>query len=187
MNNQSNIIIIGITGVGKTTIGKILADKLSRQFIDLDKQIEQRCGVDIPTIFAIEGEKKFREREAIELKSVLFSHSNIVLSVGGGCVIQAESRQIIINSDSYVIQLLADIATIVERVSKSPTKRPLLAKDDNIEEKIINLYNARKQFYDTIADYTINSSKLKPWQVVESITGYLGIQFPQLNNKNKFY
>lgn len=174
MNNQSNIIIVGITGVGKTTIGRILADKLGKQFIDLDKQIEQRCGVDIPTIFAIEGEKKFRERETNELKSVVTSNSNIVLSVGGGCVVQSESRQIIVNSDSYVIQLLADIATIVARVSKSPTKRPLLVKDGNIEEKIINLYNARKEFYEMISDYTINSSKLKPWQVVDHIIRHLG-------------
>ncbi len=74
----SNIIIIGITGVGKTTVGKELARCLEKEFIDLDKRIETICGVDIPTIFEIEGEAGFRERESEELKRIITFSKNCV-------------------------------------------------------------------------------------------------------------
>ena len=89
---KSNIIIIGITGVGKTTVGKNLAQTLGVDFIDLDKSIEDNCGVDISTIFDIEGEAGFRLRETRELKKVLSYSGNYVISLGGGCVIAEENR-----------------------------------------------------------------------------------------------
>ncbi len=167
-----NIIIVGITGVGKTTIGKVLSEKLDKQFIDLDKYIEVSCGVDIPTIFELEGEQGFRDRETLALKQVISQNDNYVLSLGGGCVIRSENRQIITRSNNLVLQLIADLKVIVERLVKSPNKRPLLANQD-IQQKIENLFNERKEFYDAVSDLTVNTTNLKPAQVVSKVEQYL--------------
>ncbi len=168
-----NIVIVGITGVGKTTIGKFLADSLNRKFIDLDKFIESSCGVDIPTIFELEGEKGFREREFDALNQVINNYDDYVLSLGGGCVIRAENRQVITRSNNLVIQLIADLDIIVERLSRSPNKRPLLANQD-LKKKIEELYSTRKELYEMVSDVTINTTKLKPYQVIDIVEKYLG-------------
>ena len=167
-----NIIIVGITGVGKTTIGKVLSEKLDKQFIDLDKYIEVSCGVDIPTIFELEGEQGFRDRETLALKQVISQSDNYGLSLGGGCVIRSENRQIITRSNNLVLQLIADLKVIVERLVKSPNKRPLLANQD-IQQKIENLFKERKEFYDAVSDLTVNTTNLKPAQVVSKVEQYL--------------
>ncbi len=165
---NKNLIIVGITGVGKTTIGKFLAERLNKNFIDLDKYIENSCGVDIPTIFELEGESGFRLRESEALRQVLQQQHNYVLSLGGGCVIKAENRQLITRSSNFVVQLVADIQTLVERLSRSPHKRPLFF-EQNLHQKITNLYNERQEFYAEISDLTINTTLLKPYQVSEQI------------------
>lgn len=170
--NLKNIIIIGITGVGKTTVGKFLAEKLNKQFIDLDKYIELAYGVDIPTIFELEGESGFRERESDCLRQVFEHHTNYVLSLGGGCVIKTENRQIISRSQSLVVQLIADLEILVERLAKSPNKRPLLANQD-LSLKINSLYAERREFYEIVSDLTINTTQLKPYQVIEQVEKFL--------------
>ncbi len=172
---DKNIIIIGITGVGKTTVGRILAEKLHKEFMDLDKNIESHCGVDIPTIFSIEGEVGFRDRETLELTRVIENHSNYVLSVGGGCVISAENRKIIASGNNIIVQLYANISVLVERLMKSPLKRPLF-NNVAIESKIIELVHARKDIYNDFSDIKLNTSYLKAPQVAELIIKYLSTQ-----------
>lgn len=167
-----NIIIVGITGVGKTTIGKFLSEKLNKQFVDLDKYIEVSCGVDIPTIFELEGETGFRDRETLALKQVLSQTDNFVLSLGGGCVIRAENRQLITRSNNFVLQLVADLNVIVDRLIKSPNKRPLLANQD-VYHKIKTLFDERKEFYEIVSDMTLNTTNLKPSQIVSKLARYL--------------
>lgn len=167
-----NIIIVGITGVGKTTIGKHLAEKLKKEFIDLDKFIEISCGVDIPTIFELEGEDGFRERETEALLQVIANYDNYVLSLGGGCVIRSENRQAITKVPGLVLQLTADLDVIVKRLSKSPNKRPLLANQD-LHKKINDLYQSRKELYEAVSDITINTSQLKPYQVIDLVRSQL--------------
>lgn len=172
MPMYTNIIIVGITGVGKTTIGKFLAESIGKQFIDLDKVIEFTCGVDIPTIFELEGEFGFRDRETLALNQILSSSSNYVLSLGGGCVIRPENRQQLLRSNSLIVQLVADLDVIVDRLNKSPNKRPLLA-DQNMRVKIQDLFDSRKVFYDAVSDITINTSRMKPGQVIDKISEIL--------------
>ena len=166
----SNIVIIGITGVGKTTVGKIVARQLGRKFIDLDKQIELRCGVDIATIFSIEGESGFRIRETYELKKIMQEEENFVLSVGGGAILVAENRRLI--AQNFVIQLFANINTVVTRLSKGIRTRPLLQNTD-LQQKVIDLYNARREFYNQISDLDINTSNARPETVSNFIVGYV--------------
>ena len=170
-----NIILIGITGVGKTTIGKALSEILQVGFIDLDKSIEQHCGVDISTIFAIEGESGFRERETDELKRTIDTNNNFVLSVGGGCVLNKENRQLIASGTNLVVQLYADLEILIGRLSKSAGKRPLL-NDDDISSKISQLYESRKELYDKITDFKVNTSNIKAMQVVEEIVTHLNLK-----------
>lgn len=165
---QDNIIIVGITGVGKTTIGRLMAEVLNKEFIDLDKSIELRCGVDIPTIFEIEGENGFRERETIELRETLTKQDNFILSVGGGCVIREINRQLILDSNNTVIQFHANITTLVERLYKSVNKRPLFNNVD-ITSKVTALYESRKGFYDSVTNLKFDTSGMRPNQVVDEV------------------
>ena len=167
-----NVILIGITGVGKTTIGKVLAENLHKTFIDLDKKIEQHCGVDIPTIFEIEGETGFRNRETKELRRILSNNSEFVLSIGAGCILRKENRNLISNGSTVVVQLYADTDTLVHRLSKSATRRPLL-KDTDVKSRIDELHNSRKNYYDSISDLKVNTALLKPFQVIAEIIAYL--------------
>lgn len=169
---MKNIVLIGITGVGKSTIGRTLADKLYKKFIDLDKSIEKHCGVDIPTIFEIEGEEGFRKRETSELRYQINNCSDFILSLGGGCVVRSENREILANTNAVIIQLYASIDILVARLSKSITRRPLFNNVD-ITQKITELYEIRKEYYDNITDFKINTSAMKPSQVIETIISYI--------------
>ena len=92
MNNCSNIYLVGLMGAGKTTVGRQLARRLGRQFLDSDHEIVERTGVSIPTIFEIEGEEGFRRREAQTIAE-LTSGTNQVVATGGGVVIDPENRK----------------------------------------------------------------------------------------------
>lgn len=166
----ANIVIIGITGVGKTTVAKIVADKLGRKFIDLDQMIVQYCGVDVATIFSIEGEDGFRIREAYELRRIMQNETNFVLSVGGGAILRAENRQLI--SQNFVIQLFANIETVALRLSKSIIKRPIF-NGANIQQKVTDLYKAREAYYNQLSDLDINTSSAKPEYVADVIIRYI--------------
>ncbi|MBY0380024.1 MAG: AAA family ATPase [Burkholderiales bacterium] len=164
----NNIIIIGITGVGKTTVGKILAEKLNKSFIDLDRNIESHCGVDIQRIFGIEGEEGFRQRETDELKRIIDIESCYVLSLGGGCVLKEINRKLITNNNHFIIQLFADVDILVERLSHSATKRPMFNGVD-VASKIVQVYEERKSLYDLVTNLKINTSNLRAVQVAELI------------------
>ena len=97
------------------------------------------------------------------------------MSVGGGCVLRRENRQIITSGNNIVVQLYANTDTLVERLSKSSTKRPLL-NNVNIAAKVTELYKARKEYYDRVTDFKVNTSCMKPTQVIEDIIAYLNKQ-----------
>ena len=90
---DNTIILIGMMGAGKTTIGKSLANYLDKIFIDSDQEIQKRTGVKIPVIFEIEGEIGFRKREADMLQE-LIKIDNIVLATGGGIILNEENRKL---------------------------------------------------------------------------------------------
>lgn len=163
-----NIILVGITGVGKTTIGRMLANQIQYTFIDLDKFIEDVCGVDIPTIFEIEGEAGFRARESLALQNVVDTQDKFVLSLGGGSVILEKNRQLLSTTHAWIIQLIADLNIIAERLSHSPNKRPLL-NNQNIYQKIHDLYTSRQALYDEISHVTYNTTTMRPQQTVNLI------------------
>ena len=114
-------------GAGKTTIGRILARKLGKRFIDSDHEIEARTGASIPWIFEIEGEDSFRRREAEVIRD-LCGEDGIVLATGGGAVLNADTRATL-RARGTVIYLRANVNSIMVRTSHDKN-RPLLQTAD---------------------------------------------------------
>jgi len=114
-------------GSGKTTVGRALAKKLNKQFIDSDHEIEARTGVSIPVIFEIEGEASFRQREADVIRD-LTGMDNIILATGGGAILNQKSREYL-QQRGTVIYLRASVSSILQR-TKHDKNRPLLRTSD---------------------------------------------------------
>lgn len=148
---SENIILVGPMGVGKTTIGSHLARKLKYDFVDSDTEIEKRTGASISLIFDIEGEEGFRKREA-QMIGELTERRHIVLSTGGGSVVDETSRQNI-RSRGFVVYLKASVDILYERLKKS-RNRPLMETED--KQKVIeDLLAEREPLYLAVADVTI--------------------------------
>jgi shikimate kinase len=174
MDTTTNIFLIGPMGAGKSTIGKRLARTLNKTFIDSDQQIESRTGVDIPTIFDIEGEAGFRKREAAMIDE-LSQSTNLVLATGGGAILSEENRQHLM-SRGVVIYLQTSIAQQLAR-TRHDRNRPLLNTDDP-ESKLTELMNLRAPLYREIADIVVDTDNRHSNQVCKEIqknlTAYLG-------------
>ncbi|MBI2329447.1 MAG: shikimate kinase [Chloroflexi bacterium] len=163
---KTNIALIGFMGTGKTAVGRALAKKLNRKFIELDSLIEQKAGKSIPEIFQQDGEIAFRELE-IGVTKEIAAMRKAVIACGGGVVLNK------INSDRLreggtVVYLTASPGVILKRVSKEAGQRPLLEVDDPIQT-IRELLRFRTPLYERAADITINTSKLDINGVAEQI------------------
>ncbi|WP_302480373.1 shikimate kinase [Polynucleobacter antarcticus] len=163
MNSSShNIFLIGLMGAGKSTVGKLLAKKLDRRFLDADHVIEERCGVKIPIIFEMEGEAGFRKREA-QVINELTNEQDLILATGGGAVLFPENRRLL-SERGTVIYLHANPTELWHR-TKGSEGRPLLKNGD--PKKILeNLYTIRDPLYREIADYVIETGKPSVNQLV---------------------
>ncbi len=152
-------------GVGKTTIGRLLAKKTGRLFYDSDHEIEQRTGVDISLIFEIEGESGFRKREA-KILAELVQLNNIVLSTGGGSIITPQNRENL-QDNGRIIYLKATSEKLYKR-TKHDKKRPLLG-DENRLTKIETLLVAREPLYNSLANIVIETDNLTIKQILGKI------------------
>ena len=157
--------LVGPMGVGKTTIGKLLANTLKMPFIDADVELEQRLGVTIAWVFDIEGEVGFREREKALIDD-LTKIPEIVLSTGGGAILDPDNRKHLIERGT-VIYLSASVDTIFKR-TKYDKKRPLL-QTGNRRKRIQALLQSRDALYREAADIVIQSDKKSAKQVVKQI------------------
>lgn len=160
-----NIILVGPMGVGKSTIGRQLARRTKRRFVDSDKVIEQRTGVDIPTIFDIEGEEGFRKRERAVLAE-LSAEAGQVLATGGGAVESPDNRQTL-TAGGFIIYLTADPLELVRRL-KNDQKRPKL-KQGNPREVILSLFEKRDPLYREVADLIVNTGNRTVRAVTEEV------------------
>jgi shikimate kinase len=156
VNAQSgNLILVGMMGAGKTTVGRLLARRLKRAYYDSDEEVERRCGVRIPVIFDIEGEAGFRARES-QVIAELCALDGIVLATGGGAVL-AEPNRRCMAARGTVIYLHARPAQLWQRV-RHDRNRPLLATPDP-QNKLEELYAARDPLYREIADIVMDTGK----------------------------
>jgi len=142
-------------GAGKSTVGRLLARRLKRNFYDSDEEIERRCGVRIPVIFEIEGEAGFRARET-QIIAQLCVLENAVVATGGGAVLAEENRRIIA-ARGVVVYLHARVPHLWQRV-RHDRNRPLLATADP-QKKLDALYAERDPLYREVADLVVDTGK----------------------------
>ena len=146
MNNSSkNIVLIGMAGVGKTTVGRVLSKKIQRKFLDVDQEFEDQTKIRITDFFSIYGEKEFRKIERRIINDVLTKNKKLVVSAGGGIFSNDEIRDSIIKK-SITFFLDSSIETLTERLKKNFSNRPLLNKG-NLRNNIEKLYQKRIKDY----------------------------------------
>ena len=155
MEKPRNVFIVGAMGAGKTTVGKLLADELGLEFLDSDKEIEDRTGADIGWIFDVEGETGFRKREAAMIDE-LTARSGVLVATGGGAVLLEENRKRLV-SRGTVIYLNAPLEQQIERTSRDRT-RPLL-RDGEPGDVLAALQEDRGPLYQEVADFTFTADR----------------------------
>jgi len=155
MECAGNLFLVGMMGAGKTTVGRHLARRLKRPFLDSDHELERRCGVRVPVIFDIEGEPGFRAREA-HMIAELAAREGIVLATGGGAVLDAETRRRLA-ARGTVVYLHARPADLYERV-RHDRNRPLLATADPLK-RLEDLYAQRDPLYREVADVVVDTGE----------------------------
>ena len=164
---RKNLVLLGMMGVGKTTLGKIVAKKIGLKFIDTDENIEKKCVMKISEIFKIKGEDFFRTEEEKEVLKAL-KESNAVIALGGGAFINKEIRNNILKN-AVSIWLDVDSKDLNNRI-KWTMKRPLL-NTKNKQKKIDELYDKRKNIY-KMANHKINCDHLTKENIAEKIINY---------------
>jgi shikimate kinase len=152
-SRSQNLYLVGLMGAGKTSIGRQLAKRLQRRFVDVDHEIEAMTGVRIPVIFEIEGEAGFREREAQVIAS-LTQQSDLVLATGGGAVLR-ESNRDCLRDTGVVVYLRVPPQTLFER-TRHDRNRPLLQVENPLK-RLEELYTQRDPLYREVADIIIDS------------------------------
>jgi 3-dehydroquinate synthase len=162
---NNNIFLVGLMGAGKTTIGRLLARKLNKRFVDSDHEIEARTGASIPWIFEIEGEACFRRREADMIRELSAQH-DLVLATGGGAVLNPASRALLAERGT-VVYLRASINSILARTSHDKN-RPLLQTADP-RKKLEELLAQRDPLYREIADLVIDTGRPNVQSMVQTI------------------
>ena len=139
---MENIVLVGMPGCGKSTIGKMLAEKLGKTFVDADDEIIKKANMTIADIFTTQGEEGFRKIET-EVLAELGQKSNLVIATGGGCVTRSENyNSLHQNGTIYWIQ---------RDISMLPTDGRPLSQKSNLSK----MYIARKPLYEKFADKTI--------------------------------
>jgi shikimate kinase len=153
VSTKSNIYLVGMPGAGKTTVGRQLARRMQRSFLDADQEIEARTGVRIPLIFDIEGEQGFRDRES-KVIAELGRQANLIVATGGGAILRPDNRAAL-KEGGVVVYLHATPRLLFER-TRLDHNRPLLQVDDPMK-KIEELFAVRDPLYREVADIVINS------------------------------
>jgi shikimate kinase len=161
-----HLVLVGLMGSGKTTIGRALAQRLHRELLDSDLMIEAREGRTVRTIFQEDGEDAFRVIETEVLVEALTAEDRAVIAAAGGVVLRAENRAALRASGARVVWLRADPATLVERV-KGGTHRPLL--DDDPKGTLERMYAERSELYREVADAIVTVDNRSVNEVVEAV------------------
>lgn len=171
MMARENVFLVGPMGAGKTTVGRCLAKILDREFVDLDAEIEARCGANIRWIFDVEGEQGFRERETALLREIT-DRAGLVVATGGGIVLRSENRELLRKS-GQVIYLAVPPRELYER-TRNDLHRPLL-QVPNRREVIERLVGERDPLYREVATAVYGggrrSARGAAEEIIELISG----------------
>jgi shikimate kinase len=169
------LILVGYMGVGKSTIAQLLAQKMAKTYLDLDKIISEREGKSITELFASKGEIYFRKVENQVLQQVLETQSNFVLSLGGGTPCYAQNHLLYTRADCQSIYLKASISTLVARAAMEREQRPLLK---SIPEKDLEEFIAKqlfeRSFYYNQASFTVVVDQKSPDELTNELVKLVG-------------
>src|SRR5690606_7390692 len=163
------IFLVGMPGAGKSTVGRRLARLLGCEFVDIDRELERRCGVPIETIFDLEGEPGFRRREA-RLLGELAKMREVVVATGGGAVLDPDNRRTM-HESALVIYLDASIGELWHRL-RNDKVRPLLQTPDP-RATLERLLAARVPLYEEVAHHRMRSSRHSAERMAADIAAWL--------------
>jgi len=165
MKNIDNILLIGLMGSGKSTIGKMLGKMLDREFVDTDLEIQKKTGVKISTIFELEGEEGFRARET-NLLYELLTERNKIFATGGGIILLDANRKLL-KEIGKIIYLKACPIDLAKRL-KYDKSRPLL-QNVNLLTKLNSLFEERNFLYESIANFVIDTKNKRVTDITKEI------------------
>ena len=164
--DNQHLVLIGMMGVGKTTVSRVLGERLGRQVLDSDLVIEARTGRTVREIFATDGEAAFRAMETEVLIEALTEQQPVVIAAAGGVVLSERNRTALRDSPSKVVWLCADPATLVERV-RSGGHRPLL--DDDPAATLQKMFTERAPLYRQVADAIVLVDNRSVADIVDAV------------------
>ena len=165
MAPSERILLIGMMGAGKTTVGRALARRLGWRYLDSDEEVQRTTGRTVPEIFAADGEAAFRAQESRALAEGLASGPGVVVGVAGGAVLDPDNRRLLAGAGTAV-WLRAGVDTLAARVGGGEG-RPLLGRDP--ASSLALLYEQRRPLYEELADVVVDVDGLSPEAVVEEI------------------
>ena len=169
---DENVVLVGMMGSGKTTVGQLLAERTGMEFIDLDEQIERRADCTITEIFGTQGEDAFRDLETQLLDEVEATVSRFVLATGGGAVLRAHNRDVM-HEMGKVFWLDAPPETLRQRIGDDAS-RPLLQGVD-AQKKLEKIFAMRREAYAAASDIHLDTTELSPEDIVDRIIEELGV------------
>lgn len=159
-----NLVLCGFMGCGKSTVGRLVAERCALRFVDIDRYIEEEAGQTVSDIFASEGEEGFRRRERAACEA-LGAQAGLVIATGGGAVL--DDRNVAsLRRNGILVWLSVSPLTVIARLQNDGT-RPLLQREDR-DEAIRTLLAARAPHYARVADTTVDADGT-PAQVVETL------------------
>jgi shikimate kinase len=161
-----NVALYGFMGVGKTVVGKALAEMTGMAYIDLDEKIEERTGKTIPEIFDEGGEQVFRDIEKTITQEIA-ARDGQVIACGGGTILDADNLSSL-KHNSRLVLLTAEPEIILKRIEAEGDVRPLLNGEDKLQ-RIRSLLEARNSAYIQVAELVLDTSGMTPEQVAEKI------------------
>ena len=168
-----NIVLIGMRGSGKTTVGRILARKTGRQLVETDELIAQKAGLAIPDIAQKHGWKKFRDLEE-RVTGQVAKLDNIINASGGGVVTREQNIREL-KRNGVVVWLTADLDTLLQRVGQDPQRPPLVEGRTRREDMELTL-KEREALYRQAADFTVDTGNKTPEETARAILELLAVR-----------
>ena len=163
---MTHLVLVGMMGVGKSTVGRLVAAELAHPLFDSDDMIEQRTGRTVRDIWLTDGEAEFRKLETATLLEALADPEDSVIAAAGGVVLSERNREALSSADAHVVWLLADVEVLLDRV-RNGMHRPLL--DDDPEGTLRRMYVERAPLYQAVADAVVSVDHRSPNDVAKAV------------------